>query len=237
MTIDLVLDKRFDRTRALLPKLKLRYPNNFETERLAKLAKVDDCPAFEILIRNLILDAHLSDRRMRNVSTIEIRKLLESIGKKASDLSQLLTAIDVGNGGSAEHAGYLLEIKLADFAFRRDLVLIPEFEALLDAVSKAADEAARGIRPKRGPKGAGGNAAFNLLVEMLLNAAWQKSGDWTLYKSANGKWTGSLLEALEILKPYLPKGLFPPAELGRSVQHIMLKFRKRINPKKTKSKL
>jgi hypothetical protein len=236
MTVALVHDRRFERMRALLPKLKLRYPNNFETERLAKLAKVDDCRAFEILIRNLILDSHLSDRRMRNLSTIEVRKRLQSISKKASDLKQSLTAVDVGRG-SSEPAGYLLETKLADFTFRRDLVLIPEFEGLLDALSKAASEAACSIRPKRGPKGAGRNAAFNYFVEMLLNAARQKRGAWTIYKSVNGEWTGTLLKALEILKPYLPIGFFPPAELGRSVQHIMLKFKKFLDPKNSKSKL
>jgi len=209
-----VHDRRFKRMRALLPKLKLQYPNDLEVERLVKLAKVHDLPAFEILIRNLILDAHLSDRRMRRVSAIEIRKLLQDISKKASHLGRSLSKVDVGSGGSAENAGYLLEIKLANFSFKQDLLLIPEFEALLDAVSKAASEAARSTPSKRGPKGAGGNAAFNLFVELLLNAAWQMRGDWTNYKSANGEWTGSLLEALEILEPYLPKDFFPSAELG-----------------------
>lgn len=231
----LVDDRRFERMRALLPKLQLRYPNDLEVEQLARLAKVHDLPAFRSLMDNLILDAHLADRRLRGVSAVEIRKHLRSISRKASDLSQSLSAIDVGRGGSAENAGYLLEVRLADFAFRQGLMLIPEFEALLDAVSKAASEAARTRLFKRGPKGAGGNAAFNLFLVLLLNAALQKRGSWTIYKSSNGKWSGSLLEALGILKPYLPDDFFPPAELGRSVQHIALSFKKQHSPKNAKS--
>jgi hypothetical protein len=228
MTRDLVFDRRFDRMRALLPKLKLRYPNNLEAKELAELARVGDSAAFERLIHNLILDSHLNDQRLRNLSTIETRKMLESISKKASDLRRSLKGIDVGSGRS-EKAGYLLEIELADFSFLGNLALIPEFGTLLDGLSKAAGAAARSIRPKRGPKGAGKNAAFNQFVEMLLDAARQKRGSWTIYKSADGKWTGSLLKALEILKPYLPNGFFPRAELGRSVQHITVKYKKRYH--------
>jgi hypothetical protein len=210
--------------RALLPKLKLRYPNNVEAEHLADLAEVDDKPLFESHIRSIILDAHLLNRSLQNLSAPIILKTLKSISKKALELRKSLTAVNVGSLGSAERAGYLLEHKLATFDFRQGLILVPEFEVLLDALAEAASEATRGLPSKRGPKGAGGNPAFDMFVEMLLKAAWQRRGRWTNYKLANGKWTGSLLEALEILKPYLPTGFFPRTELGRSIEHIKRKF-------------
>jgi hypothetical protein len=234
MSMRLVIDSRWQRTRALLPRLRLRYPNDVEAEQLAKLAKVDDRTAFESHIRSIILDAHLLDRSLRNVSASEVRKTLRSISKRASFLRERLEAIDVGNASSAERAGYLLETQLANFDFKSGLILLPDFEALLGALAEAADEATRLIHPKRGPKGAGGNAAFDMFVEMLLKAAWQRRGDWTNYKSVGGKWAGSLLDALEILKPYLPKGFFPSTVLGRSVEHIIGKFKRSLDSRALK---
>jgi hypothetical protein len=155
-----------------------------------------------------------------------IGKQLQTIAEKSSNLSRSLAAIDIGRGGSAEYAGYLLEMKLADSVSKQALVLIPEFVTLLEAASTAAGEAALSVVPKHGPKGARGNAAFNPFIELLLGAARQKHGGWTLHKSVDGKWIGSLLEALKILEPYLPKGFFPRAELGRSVKHILDRYQK-----------
>src|SRR6516162_4614633 len=147
MSMRLVIDSRWQRTRALLPRLRLRYPNDVEAEQLAKLAKVDDRTGFESHIRSIILDAHLLDRSLRNVSASEVRKTLRSISRRASFLRERLEAIDVGNAGSAERAGYLLETQLANFDFKPGLVLLPDFEALLGALAEAADEATRLIHP------------------------------------------------------------------------------------------
>jgi hypothetical protein len=57
--------------------------------------------------------------------------------------------------------------------------------------------------------------------------AGQQSGYWTNYlyqasdreSSTTKSWSGSLLEALKILGPYLPPGLLPAESLGRAVKH------------------
>ena len=61
-------------------------------------------------------------------------------------------------------------------------------------------------------------------------AARQRGGRrWTVYRAnGNGEWTGTLLQALEVLRPYLPRGFFPPGELGRSVEHIKKKLNDHI---------
>ena len=224
--VDLVVQKRFERKRPLLPSLKLRYPTDSEMKRLAILAKVVDRSSFDQHVRGIILDAHLFDASLRNISSPTIRKKLESINKYALQLGTMLNAVDVGAKGSAERAGYLLEINLASFTFRQEMVLVPEFRFLLEALAAAASKAAKSLTSKRGPKGGGNNLAFDLFVELLLQAPRQRGGrPWTNYKSADGKWKGSLLEALKILKPYLPENFYPAvANLGRSVDRIKSKF-------------
>ena len=236
MTLNLALEERWKRKRAILPHLKLRYPNDSELERLSTLAKVriDERSGFADHIPSIVLDAHLWNASLRNLSTHKVLKTLTDIDRKASQLRKSLTAVDVGSLGSAERAGILLEMNLSSFAFREGLVLIPEFDILLDALAKAAREATKSLTAKRGPKGAGRNLAFDLVVQTLQTAAWQRGGDWTNYKKADGVWTGTFLEALAILKPYLPKGFFPPS-VGRSVDHIKRKLIHHIT-KNTNSK-
>jgi hypothetical protein len=233
--LEIVGANRFERIRALLPNLRLRYPTKSEAHAIAVMARItvdaEDRAVFEQHIQSIILDAHLLDATSRNLSAKTVRGTLEDISKKALDLSELLTAMDVGCGGSEEQAGWLLEIKLADSFSEQELVLIPQFRSLLDALEIAASRAAADYVSKRGPKGAGGNPAFNRVIEMLHFAAWQRGGDWTNYRSADGQWTGTLLDALSILKPYLPSKLFPPGELGRSIDHIKTKLRKHITKK------
>jgi hypothetical protein len=55
-----------------------------------------------------------------------------------------------------------------------------------------------------------------------------RGGRWTNYRSADGVWTGSLLKALDVLKPYLPEKFFPPGDAGRSVENIRNKLAKHI---------
>jgi hypothetical protein len=49
-------------------------------------------------------------------------------------------------------------------------------------------------------------------------------GSWTNYRARDGTWKGTLLEALGLLKKYLPEKFFPTGELGRSVEHIRKKL-------------
>jgi len=84
------------------------------------------------------------------------------------------------------------------------------------------------VKTRRGPKGAGRNPAFDIFIQNLLMAARQRQGSWTNYRNANQTWTGSLLRALEILKPYLPRDFFPGGELGRTVEHVRNKLKAHI---------
>jgi hypothetical protein len=224
------LDKRWERQRKLLPKLQLKYPSDSELQEISSLAKVDEPSIFCNHILSIILDAHLKDASLRRLSTPEVRKMLNGVMRKAQCLASALKNVDVGSKGSADYAGALLEYEIGKFQFRNGSVLIPDYVELLNVLHNAASSgAARLPKADRGPKGAGGNLAFNQFIESLLMAARQRGGDWTNYKSAEGLWVGSLLKTLDILKPYLPVGFFPSAgELGRSVEHIRKKLKDHI---------
>ena len=221
MSSEMVLESRWNRKRKLLPNLRLKYPNNNEMHELARLAKVDEPSIFGQHIRSIILDAHLNDASLRTLSAPEVRKILKNVMLKAQCLASALRNIDVGTKGSAYNAGMLLEYQIRHF--RNEAVLIPDYVELLTGLQEAASSAAVLAKAKRGPKGAGGNLAFNVFIKSLYRVARQR-GKWTNYKSAAGPWTGSLLEALKILEPYLPAGFFPGGELGRSIEHIKKKL-------------
>jgi hypothetical protein len=224
MSRESVAERRWNRKRKLLPTLRLRYPTDTEIERISALVKVDDPSAFGQHIRSIILDAHLNDARLRNLSVPRVRKILNAIATQADRLQAVLTAIDVGGRGSAYRAGQLLELEFSELRFREAIVLLPEWVSLLNILATAARRAAPARKAKRGRRGGGGNPAFDLFIQALLMAARQRGGHWTIYRSADGRWTGSLLTALEILEPYLPRGFMPIGQLGRSVENIRTKL-------------
>lgn len=201
-----------------MPKLKLAYPNEADVLQLASLAKIkaDRQADFASPIRNIILDAHLNNDLYRNLSAIDVRRYLLSVRNKARDLEKALAAVDVGSKGSAESAGNLLEIELT----KSKLKELPHYQRVLLELTKAADAMIQLIGSKRGPKGAGGNLAFDLFIEGLHMAARMFGGKWTIFRSVDGKWKGTFLEAVNILKPLLPQGLLPSADIGRSIEHI-----------------
>jgi len=224
MSFELVAKRRWARKRKLLPRLKLKYPNDRELKELARLAKVDDASFFSEHIRSLILDAFLNDSSFRELSTPRTRTFLKNIARQAQQLGNSLRAIDVGSSGSAERSGFLLELELSNIQFNDCSICLPDYIAVLGSLTESANKAASSLKSKRGPKGAGGNLAFNLFIDGLLMAARQRDRRWTVYRSPNGKWSGTLLQALTILQQYLPPQFFPVgAELGRSVEHVRKK--------------
>jgi hypothetical protein len=232
MSRELVWKSRAERKRKLLPNLKLTYPNDLEMEQIAKFAEVDDTRIFADHIRSIILDAHWDDASWRNLSIPKVREALDKVVTRAQALAGVLHSLDVDAKASAELAGRILEIEMGTSPLEDRLVLIPDFIRLLNWLSKSASEA---VLPKstRGPKGAGGNRAFDLFIQNLLVAAWQRRGNWTISRSADGTWGGSLPKALKLLKPYLPHGFFPAGELGRSVEHVRKKFMDYITKNQT----
>jgi hypothetical protein len=193
-------------------------------QKLARLARVDDFLIFAQHIRSLILDAHLNDLLFKEFSTTQIRTTLDDISKKAQRVVADLKAIDVGSGGSAEHAGQLLEWELSKFLFNKRTMFLPEYIAVLGNLNDAAKRGSSSIKTKRGQR----NLAFNQFIEGLLMAAEQRRGHWTIYRAADQTWKGTLLEALTILQKYLPPRFFPDGELGRSVDHVRSKLEKHI---------
>jgi hypothetical protein len=233
MSKELVAENRWDRRRGLLPQLRLSYPGTDESRKLCALARVDGPSIFSSHIRSIILDAHLDYAGLKELSAPRIKQSLGRITRGARQLHDALLAVDVDKKGSAMFAGMLFEFAMADVSFQGKLVLIPESLQFVDLITDAATRATRDVKPKRGPKAAGANLAFDRLIQSLQIAAWQRSGDWTVYRSADGTWTGSFLEALEILRPYLPDKFIPAGELGRSVEHIRKKFKNYITKNQT----
>ncbi len=222
---EFVAKRWWERKRKLLPSLRLRYPNDGELRKLAELANVDADNRFGEHIRSLILDAHLSDSSLRGLSKPKIKTFLTNAASQAKQLSNNLRAIDVGSRGSAEHAGFLLEMELCKTQFNKHSISLPDYVTILGSLSEAAKRAASSVKSNRGQR----HMAFNQFIEGLWIAAWQRRGKWTLYRSAEETWKGTMLEALTILRQYLPPQFFSSgAELGRSVEHVRKKLKDHI---------
>jgi hypothetical protein len=187
-----------------------------------------------------------------------VKNKLKSVMKKADELKEALKNIDIGRGSSAERAGQILELALSNFKLSEGMLLIPEYVTLLTGLSKAASQAMQLARAKRGPKGAAGASfAFDLFIQHLEMAAWQRrlaagqrggpadhanfiiegrdpadegqqSGYWTISRARDSHWSGSMLEAIKILRDYLPPGLLPAGDLGRAVKYARDKFRRHM---------
>jgi hypothetical protein len=220
---------RWNRRHKLLPNLKLEYPSDDESQQIVKLAKVKDASYFVQKIRSIILDAHLSHQSFSELSIPQVRKMLKRVVAQANKLKNILSKLDVGRGskGSENVAGWLIERDLAFQQFELGrMILLPQFIELLHGLNSAAQRAAE--EPIHVQKGAGGNPAFDAFIESLVMSARMLGGKWTIYRSRDDTWTGTLLEALQILKKYLPQNFFPKGKLGRSVEHIRKKLNKHI---------
>ena len=223
--LDALRENRWNRQRKLLPKLKLTYPADDEIRHIAELAKVDDALLLRRSIDSIILDAHLTDASFRTLSIPQVRNALNGVATQANRLGKILSKLDVGreSKGSEKEAGRLIELELAVQQFEiSGMVLLPEYIDLLDTLSSAAQRAKQ--KPMHVPKGAGGNWAFDNFIEDLVMAARMGGGSWTIYRSRDDTWKGTLLEALGLLEKYLPEKFFPTVKLGRSVEHIRKKL-------------
>ena len=205
-------------------KLKFKFPSEDELLSISRLAKVNDHLGFGQHICSIMLDAHWN-HASRKVPNEKVRASLDKVRKRARLLKNALHEIDVG--APAEYAGLLLEDELGKVQFKEQLILFPDWTDLLDLLASATSSADQRLNRKRGRKpAAGGNFAFDTLVWQLLMAARQWRGRLSVYRRPDGTYKGTLLEAISILKPYLPDKLFPQnVNLGRSVEHI----RKKLN--------
>jgi len=220
---DVLAKNRWTRRRKLLPNLRLRYPTDDELRYIARLAKVEH--PLHGTINGIILDAHLADATYRTLSIPQVKTALNNVAKQATQFAEFLSTLDIGRGskGSLQRAGELIEAELFLQQTKARRILLPKYIDLLEGLSSAARRAAQ--KPMHPPRGAGGNPAFDRFIEDLVMSARSSGGRWTNYRLRDGRWKGTLLETLEILKTYLPTEFFPPGDLGRSIEHI----RKKLN--------
>jgi hypothetical protein len=205
---------------------------------LADLANVSTPARFCELLQPAILEANFGTAFGNEVRSPDIKSPLHGVKVAALLLNE---AFDVlfGEGGDQNTAGAtiaasFLESALgpADNAISGQLPLLAAHRGwLLDliAATETAEDSAEAFSPKRKrgrPRGAGGNVFFNNFVKRLFEVAGLCGGRWTHYRDQNSidelRWKGTLLPALEMLRPFLPaKGFFPSANLGRCVEHAI----------------
>jgi hypothetical protein len=93
-------------------------------------------------------------------------------------------------------------------------------------------------RAKPGRKRGTGRHAFDMFVTALLAAVEKTGGRLTIFKTShtNGGYDGSLLKAVNHLRPYLPKGFCPAATLGRSLHTVYERWRRETGKSPQKKK-
>jgi hypothetical protein len=167
-----------------------------------KMAAKDLEEALAVLVRDL--------RRTRTVAT-RLDAALRALGGKDTDARKYhAKMLALGSlQGWSDHQHYL--------------------KKLIDEISLAEPRAisiSHTLIRRGRPKGAGGNRAFNTFVNSLDQIADANGGKWTLSSDPvahpKERWTGTLMDAMEILRPHLPEGFFPDANLGRSLEHVRM---------------
>jgi len=110
----------------------------------------------------------------------------------------------------------------------------------LGLVVEAAQRArarAKSWLPKAGRKKGTGRPAFDMFVFALLAASEITEGTLTIYRTAHedGRWAGSLLKALQQLRPLLPtSNFFPAGTLGPSLHTILQRWRSEVGKSRRK---
>jgi hypothetical protein len=102
--------------------------------------------------------------------------------------------------------------------------------AALIAASSRTEQRATDLFPtRRGRRRGTGNTAFDGFVRDLREAVQKSSGYLTHGRDGYANkpaWKSTLLQALEILRPHLPKaGFFPAGNLGYALERLSKQFR------------
>jgi hypothetical protein len=159
--------------------------------------------------------------------------------------------VDGGQRMAAEAAGMFLDQDLhasfvdeegtskpqpwkTEFLQSGTLVWLTEYRrwlARLIAVSSTTEQRSTDLFSRRRgrPHGVGGNPRFDEFVRELLNAARNSGGRLTLTRNPYAdrpSWTGTLIKAVKILEPYLPRtGFFPDGNLGYALERVSKRFK------------
>jgi hypothetical protein len=209
--------------------------------RLATLAKIkpESQTHFFVNTRELIREAHISHKlfcagsKTHRAVLQRLKRIAAHADKLTAELQGVVAAGQSANGDPERTFTYdFLDEAIhrpgswSSPAWKSDQRLAELVQQLNDfrAVAERAEQNAKGVWGRKGrPAGAGGNYAFDLVVQQLYLNARSAGGRLTNARRADGQWSGSFIDALNILKPYLPD-FFPPAELGRTVDNIVRKL-------------
>jgi hypothetical protein len=193
-----------------------------EARRLAKLAQVPETSFeryYELLtwqleeayLANLYLGGAAASERIR---ASDVDDYLSRLETAIRGLDAILAAASLGQDASAAVAGSLLEETFATggaAAFGRRLAAYRDsLTVLLTAAGEASKLAADRFPPRR-TRGAprDSNLPFNNFVNRLYETAEMTGGHFPRW------YFKTLVQAVDLLRPYLPKsGFFPKGDLG-----------------------
>src|SRR5439155_19430503 len=180
---------------------------------------------FSSSIKGIICDAHdLHAFYGQRHKPTDVVNRISGILKAAQNLQEHLRSVHNPNA-DAQSACDLIDYALVSGVPKEERLLASDYLRLLNMFLKAGTSAEREaiLYAKRGQrKGAGGNLAFDRMIEDLIMTARARGKYWTLtWNYVENKWEGTLIEAVTILRPYLPSsGFFPKGQLGRAIRHI-----------------
>lgn len=192
-----------------------------DARRLAELAYIPEAyfSRFYELLMWQLLEAYLANLYLGRAAASErirasdIDDYLSSLETAARALDELLAAASLGEDASAAVAGSLLEETFATgdaSAFGSCLAAYREgLTILIDAARKAGKLADDRFPPKR-KRGApnDSNLPFDNFVKRLYETAEMTGGKLPRW------YFETLIKALDLLRPYLPKsGFFPKGDL------------------------
>jgi hypothetical protein len=176
------------------------------------------------------------DRYLFDVSAKDIVKQLKPVERAALDLETTLARLQcpplstrepkLAAAGLAAHMlaeALIGSTDMDDIARDDPLTNLRILAAkLIAAITEAETRTHELTRTPWRPRSVGRNQAFVTLVWRLDRIAEMTGGAWTLRRDRiDGNYEGTFLEALNVLRPYLPTMVWPKAKLfGRVVEHM-----------------
>jgi hypothetical protein len=141
----------------------------------------------------------------------------------------------LGNQLAQRHSGRPPEIERHGIPGRNCCIqtYVYQLAALSKAAKAAKEEASRATRTRLDrartgrPRGTPGRPGLDVFVHRLQHASRGCGGEqFIVYKSAcvESECTGTLVQAIELLRPWLPKRILPKAS-GRSLERLAKDFR------------
>jgi hypothetical protein len=104
---------------------------------------------------------------------------------------------------------------------------LQHFLQILDELTSLLERSKKSIGPVTSKIGrpSGGNLAFDTFIAGLWLAVRSNRGKLTIYKSADGRWAGTAVAIVDLLRPHLPKRNFVPGNLGSSLNRIISRWK------------